>query len=317
MQNQYLKLINIPSPILITGPTGSGKSVVARKIFEKSNIHRSQFITLHLASLNEELIETELFGHKKGAYTGAVEAGAGYFKAIGDGTLFLDEIGELSLSAQKKLLFLLEEKKFTPVGSTQNLEFKGRIIMATNKNLFELVKKGEFRSDLYYRINVFHLELEGIRSDKVRLNKSISDIFEEMKKRYGKTFLNLSLEARGELMNRAWPGNYRELKNVLEKAVALCEDVCVGPEQLPPALSDELIEVNGFELVENYSNALEKFEAWYLQKMLEKFDGRVNFSAEKLGISKATLIAKAKKYQINTLKMRSNSKERIVYSLAA
>lgn len=317
MQNQFLKFANISSPLLITGPTGSGKSVMAKKIFEHSSIHRSQFLTLHLASLKEELIESELFGHKKGAFTGASEASSGYLKAVGDGTLFLDEIGELSLSAQKKLLYLLEEKKFNPIGSTQSLDFSARVIMATNKNLLELVKKGEFRSDLFYRINIFHLELPGISQNKEELKKCIHTLFLEMKKRYQKPFIRLSEEVEAELLNRSWKGNFRELKNVLEYATAFCEGAWVKLSHLPAFIVEAEFEQGEMDWGESYSNALEKFEAWYLQKMLEKYQGRVNFSAEKLGISKATLIAKAKKYQINTMKMRSVWHERNIQSLAA
>jgi DNA-binding NtrC family response regulator len=311
MKDQYSKFANISSPLLITGPTGSGKSVLAKKIFEQSNINRSQFLTLHLASVKEELIESELFGHKKGAFTGAVESNSGYLKTVGNGTLFLDEVGELSLAAQKKLLYLLEEKKFTPIGSTVAQEFLGRIIMATNKNLPELVKKGEFRSDLFYRINIFQVELLPISSDRQQLRRSIRFIFEAMKRRYNKPLLFLSKELEEELIANPWHGNYRELKNVLEYAIALCEEESLVRAHLPithlPIKNDERAMAKSAEgWGENYSEALENFEAWYLQNMLEKYQGRVNFSAQKLGLSKATLIAKAKKYQINTMKMRSD-----------
>ena len=311
MKKQFLKYANISSPLLITGPTGSGKSIMAKKIFDQSSIHRSQFLTLHLASLKEELIESELFGYKKGAFTGAVESSPGYLKAVGEGTLFLDEIGELSLSAQKKLLYLLEEKKFTPIGATQAQDFRGRVIMATNKNLPELVRMGEFRSDLFYRINVFHIELPGLSSDICELKKSIQSIFLEMKTRYHKENLALSELVKEELLTRSWEGNYRELKNVLEYATAFCEGKSVELEHLPTehaSLKNDLwqLPLSASAWGDNYPEAIEKFEAWYLQNMLEKYQGRVNFSAQKLGLSKATLIAKAKKYQINTMKMRSD-----------
>ena len=319
MQDQFLKFANISSPLLITGPTGCGKSVLAKKMFEHSRIHRSRFLTLHLASIKDELIESELFGYKKGAFTGAIEASNGYLKAVGDGTLFLDEIGELSLSAQKKLLYLLEEKKFNPIGSTQSVDFIGRVIMATNKNLLELVKKGEFRRDLYYRINVFHLELSEISRNKEELKKCIHDLFLEMKKRYHKPFLFLSPEVEIELLNRSWSGNYRELKNVLEYATALCEEARVRISHLPASQGPSEMNLNqeALDWGESYPQALEKFEAWYLQKMLEKYQGRVNFSAEKLGLSKATLIAHAKKHQTNTMKMRLATHERNLYAKAA
>ena len=183
-QDKLQKLINISSPLLITGETGTGKSVLAKKIFSEAKIHREKFLTVHLASLKEDLIESELFGYKKGAFTGALECKNGYLKDVGNGTLFLDEIAELSLDAQKKLLYVLEEKKFTPLGSTSAIDFRGRIIMATNRNLEQMVKEGLFREDLYYRITVFKLELSKLTHDEACFADSAHFIFKELKNKY-------------------------------------------------------------------------------------------------------------------------------------
>lgn len=179
--SDYSKYLNIKAPLLITGETGTGKSYLARELFNQSSICKEKFLTVHLASLKEDLIESELFGHKKGAFTGALENKAGYLFEVGTGTLFLDEIGELSLEAQKKLLYLMEEKKFTPVGSNSALDFRGRIIMATNQDLKQLVSERRFREDLFYRISTFHLQLKTLRDDPEVMLKTIQNILENSK----------------------------------------------------------------------------------------------------------------------------------------
>jgi DNA-binding NtrC family response regulator len=308
------KLINISSPILITGPSGSGKSQLAHKIFTRSKINREQFLTLHLASLKEDLLESELFGHKKGSFTGATEHKFGYFKDVGSGTLFLDEIGELSLESQKKLLYLLEEKKYTPIGSTVSQDFNGRLIMATNKNLKAMVEAGLFREDLYFRLNVFHLKLEPINSNQEMLSAEIKKQFELMKIRYQKNNVQLSTEVESLMQNFHWKGNYRELKNCLEYLVAISEGPIVTKNDLPEWFLAELNPKQAASerdfishFPEDFSQAVESFEEWYLKAMFERFSGKVNETARTLGISKTTLISKARKYQINTLQMRASA----------
>jgi len=310
----YKKFINIPVPILLTGSTGTGKSVLAKKIFEQSHCHREKFMTIHLASLKEDLLESELFGHRKGSFTGAYENKLGYFKEVGKGTLFLDEIGELSLESQKKLLYVLEEKKFTAVGSTAAQDFQGRLIMATNKDLKAMVKEGTFREDLFFRLSVFHLELEPINKNKGKLLLDLYKLFEKMKTTYQKDYLKLSPEVESLMINFSWRGNYRELKNCLEYLVAITDGPLVEKEDLPEWF---LIELNPKQasteidfishFPEDFGQALENFEEWYLSAMFERFSGRVNETARVLGMSKTTLINKARKYQINTLQIRAKA----------
>jgi DNA-binding NtrC family response regulator len=317
-ENLFNKIININSPVLITGPTGTGKSQLAHKIFKYSSINKEKFLVLHLANIKEDLFESELYGHKKGSFTGASENKLGYFYEVGKGTLFLDEIGELSLEAQKKLLYLLEEKKFTPVGSTFPIEFKGRIIMATNKDLLAMVKTGSFREDLYFRINIFNLELESISNDKIKLKQILNDQLIFFKSKYHKNELTLDLELEKLLIDASWAGNYRELKNTLEYLVVMSDGVLVKISDLPKNFEPNLqalinkeeidLQTNGLDLIkEDFNEALEAFEARYLRVMLERFSGRVNETARILGMSKTTLINKSKKYKINTLKMRADA----------
>ncbi|MBY0413429.1 MAG: sigma 54-interacting transcriptional regulator [Bdellovibrionales bacterium] len=309
----HAKFINLKSPILITGETGTGKSYLAKEIFEASLIFKEKFLTVHLASLKEDLLESELFGHQKGSFTGAIEAKNGYLRDVGKGTLFLDEIGELSLESQKKLLYLLEEKKFSPVGSTFAYPFLGRIIMATNKDLKALVQRGEFRADLYYRITVFELKLQSLRQDPELVRKSIFEIFNKLKMEHNKPFSVLSESALDYLLKEKWTGNFRELKNTLEYALVMGEERKIKESDFPqrkdaedlftPAsLSSILVDFPC-----DFNQSLEIFEKMYLEMVLEENAGKVNETARKLKMSKTTLIQKAKKYQINTLKMRSDA----------
>lgn len=318
------KITNISSPILITGPSGCGKSQLARKIFNRSRIHRDKFLVLHLASIKEELLEGELFGHKKGSFTGAVENKTGYFQEVGKGTLFLDEIGELSLESQKKLLYILEEKKFTPIGSTSAIDFQGRLIMATNKDLKAMVEAGTFRSDLFFRISVFNIELAPISRDKEKLLMEIRRQFENMKNSYQKINLSMGPEIEGLMLNAPWRGNFRELKNCLEFMVVVSDGPQLKKEDFPDSFIGELCpnqapNENDFiaHFPEDYNLALENFEKWYLAAMFERFSGRINETARVLGISKTTLISKAKKYRINTLEIRARASEKIDGAKAA
>jgi len=312
-QRVLQKSINLSAPLLITGETGTGKSFLAKNIYDLSRIHKEKFLTAHLASLKEDLLESELFGYKKGAFTGAHETKNGYLKEAGNGTLFLDEIGELSLEAQKKLLYLLEEKKFTPLGSTQSLDFCGRIIMATNKNLKNLVDEGLFREDLYYRVSVFKLELPTLRGNPELLESSIKDLLSKLKIHYQRPYSYLSNEALSFLKNQEWKGNFRELRNALEYAVVMSEDRQIVVKDFPHNLSAAPLALKTQEKAfiesfpQDFAQSLELFEKMYLAAILVKNGGKVNDTARRLGMSKTTLIQKAKKYQINTLKMRSDA----------
>lgn len=312
MQTEFNpKFINLSSPILIRGESGTGKSYLARKIFESSVISKEKFITVHLASLKEDLLESELFGHRKGAFTGAVENNNGYLKETGRGTLFLDEVGELSLEAQKKLLYLLEEKKYTPVGSTQLCAFEGRIIMATNRNLEAMVREGRFREDLYFRISVFQIVLKPL-SQQLDIGLLIEALFQQLKTIHHKQNKVLSPALFSYLHQRQWRGNIRELKNSLEYALIVSEGREIEIKDLPSLpetvdLKETAKASNWIHHSDDYNECLEHFEKMFFEQALEKYQGKVNLTARKLGISKTTLISKAKKYGINTLRLRADA----------
>lgn len=314
MTINYKKFVNISSPILIRGETGTGKSHLAQAIFNESNIFQDRFLTVHLASLKEDLLESELFGHRRGSFTGAVEAKNGYLQDVGKGTLFLDEVGELSLEAQKKLLYLLEEKKFTPIGSTQAIPFVGRIIMATNKNLEQMVKEKTFREDLYFRMTVFQIELKPLAHDPEKLSLLIDKLFLQLRRDLDRPHYILSEELRQHLLTQTWKGNVRELKNSLEYALVLGEKRLLQISDLPEIKNSETQSIRPFSPLadffeDDYTATMEKFEKLYFQQIFERYQGKVNLTARKLGISKTTLIAKAKRYGINTLRIRAHASE--------
>jgi two-component system NtrC family response regulator len=314
VKNKFCKYLNLEKPILLVGETGSGKSQFAKDIFENSKIYKEKFLTLHMASLKEELIESELFGHKKGAFTGAAESKNGYFKEAGYGTLFIDEVGELSLEAQKKLLYSLEEKKYSPIGDSVAYSINCRIIMATNQNLIQLVREKKFREDLYFRLVCFQISLPSLREILLTNKMLIETKFKILAEKYNKKDLVLSNEIYGFLNNYSWPGNFRELKNVLENLVLLAEDKYIQVEQLPkwftPIESKTPQRDCESFFHDNYSESLAQFERAYLDYKLGEFSGKINETARQIGISKTALIYKAKQYQINTLNIRAKAQEK-------
>ena len=315
-------LYKIDGTILLLGETGTGKSHLAKKIHERSLRKDWPFKVVNLAVSHETLLESELFGHVRGAFTGAIKDKQGALEVVGRGTLFLDEVGELGLGGQKKLLAILEERTFTPVGSMQEKKFQGRIIAATNKNLRKLVKEGYFREDLFYRLQVFVHSIAPLREDAQRLEAILGQYFEDFKAKLNKTGLKMGVECRNFLLKHCWPGNIRELKNCLEFMVTVADGKELGCHLLPPWLPpagdgagvapvrergpDEGVPIIRVEnLPKDYGQALEIFEKNFYTHNLNKFQGRITFTSKVMGISKSTLIAKAKKYGINTMLLRA------------
>ena len=309
------KVYNTRSPILLEGETGTGKSVVAKKIHQNSIDSSKKFIHLNLATIREDLLESELFGHSKGAFTSALYNKKGYLDEVQDGILFLDEISELSLESQKKLLLILEEKKFYPVGSCHEKKFQGRIITASNRNLKKLTDKGLFRQDLFFRISVFYYRIAPLREDLKKKQLLWNFYFDYYKKQFNKIDLKFSEEVFKFLSHYPWPGNIRELKNFMEYTVSISDEI-IQMGHLPSWFfhkkNEELEDgpiLTTNEAIPSYQNEKFHFEKDFFTKALATFHGKINLTAKKLNISKATLMYKIRRYRINTHQIKADIKE--------
>jgi DNA-binding NtrC family response regulator len=288
------------APVLITGPTGIGKSLTARVIHLHSNRHQAPFITLSCASLPENLLEAELFGHEKGAFTGAVSDKQGHIERAAGGTLFLDEIGEIPLSVQVKLLRFVEEKVFTRVGGRTDLKVDLRIIAATNQDLTQAIAEKRFREDLLYRLRVLEVKLPPLKARMSDLPTLCSYLLAGIAKERS---LALSDDALSLLKRHDWPGNVRELRNVLEHAAAVCSGSLILPQHLPlelrhpsgsahPAILDgalqEWLEAKLTEGV-NYDAIHDELESKLLSALLPRYENKPTLLARALDMNRATL----------------------------
>lgn len=304
MNEQLKKIAQSDGVILITGKTGSGKSHLAKEIHEASPRRDRKFIAINLATLSENLIESELFGHERGAFSGAETKRIGKLEAANGGTVFLDEIGELPLRLQTKLLEALNSRTICPVGSNRDVQLDIRILAATNRDLEKLVREGGFREDLFYRLNLFRVELPGLCSDPERVQFLGRRFAQEACRRQGREYVGLSSSMEQALRDYTWPGNIRELKNAMEFAVAMSPGGLMGPELLPPYLRTnnapaEQNETLSFHFPTGYHEAKSQFERLFLQESLRRFEGKVNLTSRKTGLSKVTLIEKIRRYEID------------------
>ncbi|NNE90416.1 MAG: sigma-54-dependent Fis family transcriptional regulator [Verrucomicrobiales bacterium] len=293
--NVLFRAAATPASILILGESGTGKSVVARAIHERSHLSSKPFVTVHCPSLSKELLESELFGHVKGSFTGAVKDKWGKVHAANGGTLFLDEIGELPLDIQPKLLRLLQEREYERVGENKTRQADVRIIAATNRNLKQDVKDGEFREDLYYRLNVITAEMPPLRSRPEDLSKFAEEFFEFFTKQTGRKISGFSKSAEARLMGYSWPGNVRELRNALERAVILATGDQIQPEDLPAptgSVNGDSDDSDGLHI--GADATLEELEEEHLRRVLSRTSS-LQEAATVLGIDQATLYRKRKK----------------------
>jgi Nif-specific regulatory protein len=290
-----------PITVLIEGETGTGKELVAREIHRTSPRAEGGFVAVNCAALSDTLLESELFGHKRGAFTGATHDRAGYFEAAAGGTIFLDEIGEMPLGMQAKLLRVLQENEVTPVGDHRPRKIDVRVIAATNRDLAADAASGRFRTDLYYRLAAFPIRLPrlGDRSEDVA---SLAEHFLVISaERHGKHIPGFLQAALTQLARWSWPGNVRELQNEVDRAVALAADgQRIGPDLLSPRLTGGepaavAAEAPAEELVP-LRDARERFEVRYVASALKRFAGNVSHTAQALGISRVMLQKKMKQY---------------------
>jgi len=227
------RVATLPSTVAIHGESGAGKELVARALHTLSNRAEKPFVAINCGGIPENLLESELFGHKKGAFTGALEEKEGLFVVANGGTIFLDEIGEMPLQLQVKLLRVLDDNLVTPVGGTTSTKVDVRIISATNRDLEEMSDQGDFRKDLYYRLNVIPIFVPPLRRRKDDIPMLTKHFIAQHSKSMGRELLDMTAEAMSAMQNYPWPGNVRELKNVIERAVALCLGGAIGMEDLP------------------------------------------------------------------------------------
>src|SRR3984957_6577412 len=309
------QVANSRSTILITGETGTGKELVAKAIHSNSPRADQLFVAVNSGSLPPELLESTLFGHVKGAFTSAIHTKKGYFEVADHGTIFFDEIGTIGAETQIKLLRVIQEKEFTPLGSTDPVKVDVRILAATNADLLQLVKEGKFREDLYYRLNVINIALPPLRERKEDIPALAAHFFNHYCRENGKfldlagrSALHFEPEALQVLMEHTWPGNVRELENVVERAVVLATDASVPLEVLP----DALLEANGVRLRRSEgtplpSNAslfeiVNDFERRIIMERLEQCNWSQTDAAESLSVPLSTLNQKIKRLDIKIRK---------------
>lgn len=295
------KLGNSEAAVLIIGESGTGKELIARSVHNNSRRRLGPFIPVDCASLPDNLLESELFGHEKGAFTGAHTTKKGLMEMADGGTLFLDEIGEMSPVLQSKLLRALEERSFRRVGGTQLIEVDFRLVAATNRNLEEAIIEKTFREDLYYRINVITLKLPPLRERRQDISLLVRHFCQKFAQKSDKRIAGVTPEAMEALENYSWPGNVRELRNVIERAVSLCETEMIRPEDLTTNIlspNKKSAPKIALELPFHEAKAqwVKQFEVEYLEAMLNKYRGNISQAAKEAGIDRKTIHRLLKKH---------------------
>src|SRR5437868_212460 len=300
---EIFRLIEMVAPstasVLITGASGTGKELVARTIHELSPRRPRPFVAINCAAIPETLIESEIFGHEKGAFTGALERRTGCFELAEGGTLLLDEIGEMPIATQAKLLRVLEDRKLRRLGSKVETTVDVRVLAATNKTPEEAVAKGQLRNDLYYRLNVFNIDMPPLREHKEDLQELTQSLLEAMNEKHGRKVAAVSDAVISTFQAYDWPGNVRELRNLLERAVIVCESAMIEPKHLPPGFGHAPVRSavsDGNTVRVGVGTTVEDAERMLILKTLESTHNNKTRAADILGISLKTLHNKLKEY---------------------
>ena len=300
---EIFRLIEMVSPstasVLITGASGTGKELVARTIHELSPRRSKPFVPINCAAIPETLIESEIFGHEKGAFTGALERRTGCFELAEGGTLLLDEIGEMPVATQAKLLRVLEDRKLRRLGSKSETEVDVRVLAATNKVPEEAVARGELRNDLYYRLNVFNIQMPLLREHKDDIPALVDSILKEMSAKHGRKAVVVSEAVLHLFQNHSWPGNVREVRNTLERAVIVCDGAVIETKHLPPGFGQTLMPTSADDADAVHlgvGTTVEEAEKLLILKTLEATNNNKTKAADILGISLKTLHNKLKEY---------------------
>jgi DNA-binding NtrC family response regulator len=291
--------------VLIEGESGTGKELVAQSLHMLSTRRQAHFVAVHCAALSPQLLESELFGHEKGAFTGAMERRVGRFEEANHGTIFLDEIGEIDAATQVKLLRVLGEGVVQRVGSNQTIKVDARVVAATNKNLETLVREGKFREDLFYRLDVVPIHLPPLRDRREDIPLLVDAFLKEFARANQRPVTGFSADAQEALQKYAWPGNVRQLRATIERAVVLCRGERIGLRDLPPDVQGRPTSGGtgsaGGEGNSTSGNLnLEEMEKSFIQRALKLTEGNVTEAAKLLGISRRTLHRKIKTYNLDS-----------------
>ena len=313
---EIFRLIEMVAPstasVLITGASGTGKEMVARTIHELSARRNKPFVPINCAAIPETLIESEIFGHEKGAFTGALERRTGCFELAEGGTLLLDEIGEMPVATQAKLLRVLEDRKLRRLGSKVETTVDVRVLAATNKVPEEAVARGELRNDLYYRLNVFNIHMPPLREHKEDIPDLVQALLNEMSAKHGRKVATVSEAVLNQFKNYSWPGNVRELRNTLERAVIVCESAVIETKHLPPGFGQTPLRTSADDpdaVRLGVGTTVEEAEKLLILKTLEATSNNKTRAAEILGISLKTLHNKLKEYGSATADLTAEKEE--------
>jgi two-component system nitrogen regulation response regulator NtrX len=299
------EMISLVAPtnawILIMGENGTGKELVARSIHRQSRRAGKPFIEVNCAAIPEDLIESELFGHERGAFTGATMKKRGKFDLAHEGTIFLDEVADMSLKAQAKILRILQEKKFERVGGTKMIPTDVRVLAATNKDLEKEMEEGRFRQDLFYRLNVIPLRIAPLRERKEDIPLLVERFLQEFSVKEGELAKTMTPEAVALLMEHNWPGNVRELKNITERLFIMAPVNAIVAGDIPALFreSDQGAPDKLMAVLDSYKEAKWNFEKRYIEKKLREFDGNISRTAEAIGLERSNLHRKIKSYGLD------------------
>lgn len=293
------KVANTDATVLLTGETGTGKEVFAQAIHHASKRNKNNFIAINCSAFGKDLLENELFGHKAGAFTGALKDSKGIFEEANQGTVFLDEIGEMPLDLQAKLLRVLESGEFLKVGDSKPIKTDVRIIAATNRDLETEIEKGNFREDLYYRINIFQIKLPSLRERVADIELLVNFFLKSFSLKTGKNIISVSQDYLKALKNHPWKGNIRELRNVIERSVILTDSSELGIESLPLDISVYNSEKDSSQTKIMSAFSMASAEKMQIQKVLNHTKGNKAEAARLLEIGIATLYRKVEEYKIS------------------
>jgi DNA-binding NtrC family response regulator len=282
---------DLNASVLVTGESGTGKELIARAIHNQGTRARKPFVAVSCGAIPETLIESELFGHEKGAFTGSVGAREGYFEQAADGTLFLDEIGELSLMTQVKLLRVLQQREFSRLGSTKLVPLRARLIFATHQDLGELVAQGKFRQDLYYRINVMKIESPALADHAEDIPQIAGHFMKQYSEMYEKPLKTIDSDAMAIMQNYSWPGNVRELENVIQRAIIVARGESISAADLPANMKEDtnVLSIADFLPAGSFERQMRDYKIKLAEAAIRENGGNKTLAARSLNISRAYL----------------------------